>query len=38
MASTTVSPIPVVDPSDPLKILGTLSRSDIMRFLVKPND
>lgn len=38
MTSTSVSPIPVVDPSDTSKILGTLSRTDIMRFLVKPND
>lgn len=38
MTSTSVSPIPVVDLIDNSKILGTLSRSDIMRFLVKPND
>ncbi len=33
-----VSPIPVVDPSDTSKIIGTISRLDIMDLLVKPKD
>lgn len=35
MISTSVSPIPVVNPTDTSKIIGSISRSDIMRFLIK---
>ncbi len=35
MISTSVSPIPIVNSTDTSKIIGTISRSDIMRFLVK---
>ncbi len=38
MTRTGVSPIPVVDPSDTSKIIGTISRTDIMTLLVKPKD
>jgi predicted transcriptional regulator len=33
-----VSPIPVVDPTDTSKIIGTISRSDVMKLLVTPKD
>ncbi|MFH1327553.1 MAG: cation:proton antiporter [Candidatus Bathyarchaeota archaeon] len=36
MASSNISLIPVVDPSDTSKIIGTISRSDIMKLLVEP--
>ncbi|MDP7658129.1 MAG: cation:proton antiporter [Nitrososphaerales archaeon] len=36
MTRSGVSPIPVVDPSDTSKIIGTISRSDIMSLLIKP--
>ncbi len=38
MSRSNVSPIPVVDPTDTTKIIGTISRSDIMNLLVKPKD
>jgi Kef-type K+ transport system membrane component KefB len=38
MVSTRVTPIPVVDPADTSKIVGTISRSDIIKLLVKPKD
>ena len=36
MSRSGVSPIPVVDSSDTSKIIGTISRSDIMSLLTKP--
>ena len=33
-----VSPIPVVDSSDPYKIIGTISRSDIISLLINPKE
>ncbi|MBI2936654.1 MAG: cation:proton antiporter [Thaumarchaeota archaeon] len=38
MTLTDITPIPVVDPKDPSRIIGTISRSEIIKLFMKPKE